>query len=121
MVVQIDHRDKTLESQMTVVNDKCIEGFRRSEAWAKDQHIYFVIEFSEPFSNDIGIGKRNNDGKETISNYQLDFGQLHGKSIYIKVGISIRKLTRRACSLRRGRRCDTIRRCDTALFRAQPP
>ena len=26
-----------------------------------------------------------------------------------------------ACSLRRGRSCDTIRRCDTALFRAQPP
>ena len=25
------------------------------------------------------------------------------------------------CSLRRERSCDTIRRCDTALFRAQPP
>ncbi len=88
MVVQIDHRDKTLESEMTVVNDKCIEGFRRSEAWAKDQHIYFVIQFSEPFSKDIGIGKGNADGKETISNYQLDFGQLQGKSLLIKVGIS---------------------------------
>ena len=88
IVVQIDHRDKTLESQMTVVNDRCVEGFRRSEAWAKDQHIYFVIEFSEPFSKDVGIGKGNADGKEMISNYQLDFGQLHAKSLFIKVGIS---------------------------------
>lgn len=88
LIVQMDHRDKTLASQMTVVNDKCIEGFRRSEAWAKDQHIYFVIEFSSPFSKDIGMGQGSADGKETISNYQLDFGQLQGKSLFIKVGIS---------------------------------
>ncbi len=88
MVVQIDHRDKTLESTIKIINNKSIEGFRRSEAWAKDQYIYFVLECSEPFANETEIENTKNNGLINAGFLCLEFGQLNGKPLYIKVGIS---------------------------------
>ena len=48
LLIDLRHRDKTLNAKLRMVSPTRIEGFRRSEAWAKDQHIYFVMEFSEP-------------------------------------------------------------------------
>ncbi|MBX7093601.1 MAG: GH92 family glycosyl hydrolase [Flavobacteriales bacterium] len=47
LLIQVDHRDQTLESKLEMVDDHTIIGFRRSSAWAKDQHVYFYIQFSE--------------------------------------------------------------------------
>lgn len=44
----LEWRDKVLDSQLKVVNNRRIEGFRRSTSWAKDQIVYFVAEFSKP-------------------------------------------------------------------------
>lgn len=49
LLIDLRHRDKTLDANLRFVSPTRIEGFRRSEAWAKDQHIYFVMEFAEPF------------------------------------------------------------------------
>ena len=40
---------KVLEASLKVVSDNEIEGYRISDAWAKEQHVYFVIQFSKPF------------------------------------------------------------------------
>lgn len=48
LLVDLRHRDSTLDAGLTVVSPTRIEGYRRSQAWAKDQHVYFVMEFSEP-------------------------------------------------------------------------
>ncbi|MBU3679885.1 MAG: glycoside hydrolase family 92 protein [Candidatus Kapabacteria bacterium] len=48
LLIDLRHRDKTLDAQLTLVSPTRIEGFRRSEAWAKDQHLYFAMEFSRP-------------------------------------------------------------------------
>ena len=37
LILKINHRDKTLGSDIKIINDHIIEGYRRSEAWAKDQ------------------------------------------------------------------------------------
>lgn len=50
VILDLEHRDKTLGSVLTYVNDRVIEGYRRSEAWAKDQFVFFSIEFSKPIS-----------------------------------------------------------------------
>ncbi|MGZ4056071.1 MAG: GH92 family glycosyl hydrolase, partial [Bacteroidia bacterium] len=42
VVLDLTHRDKTLESSLKIISATEVEGMRRSEAWAKDQHIYFV-------------------------------------------------------------------------------
>ena len=49
IILDLAHRDKVLESYLRIVDSTHVEGFRRSEAWAKDQIVYFVAEFSQPF------------------------------------------------------------------------
>lgn len=89
IVVQLDHRDKTLESNIKVVDNKTIEGFRRSEAWAKDQYIFFVIEFSETFKKESGIFTISvHENVSTTKFNRFLFENLNGKSLYVKVGIS---------------------------------
>jgi len=47
ILIDLRHRDKTLGSKLKIVSPTRIEGYRHSEAWAKDQYVYFVIEFSQ--------------------------------------------------------------------------
>jgi predicted alpha-1,2-mannosidase len=51
LILDLKHRDKVLDSELKIVGNNRIEGFRRSSSWAKDQIIYFVAEFSEPFAD----------------------------------------------------------------------
>jgi predicted alpha-1,2-mannosidase len=43
------HRDKLLDASLKFTGENVIEGYRISEAWAKEQVVYFRIEFSEPY------------------------------------------------------------------------
>lgn len=57
ILVDLRHRDRTLGAALTWVSPNRIAGYRHSEAWAKDQYIYFVMEFSQPIK-----GIRTNGG-----------------------------------------------------------
>ncbi len=83
VILDLSHRDKTLETQLKVVDKTHIEGMRRSEAWAKDQHIYFVAEFSEPFETD-----NDYETKEPAIMKRHAFKFASGKTLLLKVGIS---------------------------------
>jgi len=48
ITLNLNHRDKLLFGEIRVIDNKTIEVFRRSEAWAKDQYVYARIEFSVP-------------------------------------------------------------------------
>ncbi|MBL4651587.1 MAG: GH92 family glycosyl hydrolase [Flavobacteriales bacterium] len=74
--LDLDHRDKVLSSELNIENETTISGFRISEAWAKEQHVYFVAEFSEKFKN---IGGTENH------NATLEFNT---KEVSIRIGIS---------------------------------
>ncbi|MFN8155069.1 MAG: GH92 family glycosyl hydrolase [Bacteroidia bacterium] len=68
VLVDLRHRDRTLGSSLQWVSRNRITGYRHSEAWAKDQYIYFVMEFDLPVA-----GIRTNSGRslsmgETIEN-----------------------------------------------------
>ncbi len=45
----MEHRDELISYQFEPMGDSMIIGFRRSHAWAEDQHVYFAAHFSEPF------------------------------------------------------------------------
>ncbi|MCA0235775.1 MAG: GH92 family glycosyl hydrolase [Bacteroidetes bacterium] len=60
LVVDLRHRDEVLESQLTVVNDREIAGYRISKAWAQEQHVYFVARFSKPFFSSIVLDMAKN-------------------------------------------------------------
>lgn len=43
--------DYTMSSAIRVVDDRTIEGYRLSEGWARDQRVWFVTQFSQPFTS----------------------------------------------------------------------
>jgi predicted alpha-1,2-mannosidase len=50
IIVDLKHRDEVIESSLKIIDQHTIAGLRRSKAWADNQYVYFVIEFSKPFS-----------------------------------------------------------------------
>lgn len=49
IILDLIHRDKRLNSQLTIIDSVTVSGYRMSEAWAKNQEVYFVMRFSKPF------------------------------------------------------------------------
>ena len=50
VVLDLYHRDMLDAAQIQVVDSNTVVGFRISDAWAKEQHIYFAMQFSEPIA-----------------------------------------------------------------------
>ncbi|HET6979151.1 MAG TPA: GH92 family glycosyl hydrolase [Pyrinomonadaceae bacterium] len=78
--IDLGHRDKVIDSDLRITSDTTIVGWRRSQAWAKDQVVYFAAEFSQPFTSYRWI----NDHLRT----NLRFDARGGAPILVKVGIS---------------------------------
>ena len=55
VILDLNHRDKLLYGEVKIIDNKTIEILRRSEAWAKDQYVYALIEFNVPME----VSKRN--------------------------------------------------------------
>lgn len=95
IILDLTHRDKTLDSYVKITGKRTIEGFRRSEAWAKDQYIYFVAEFSEDFEWEVFLNDKSMQGQMLKDNYYsgenvksvFTFANSK-KPVYLKVGIS---------------------------------
>src|SRR5215204_501403 len=91
LILDLKHRDKVLDSELRIVGANRIEGFRRSSSWAKDQIIYFVAEFSEPFT-DYGITKddapHEKINKAAGTNLKAFFRFEAKKPLLVKVAIS---------------------------------
>ncbi len=47
--------DKTIKSSIKKINNRTIQGYRKSKGWANDQRVYFVMEFSQDV--DVLAGK----------------------------------------------------------------
>ncbi len=92
VIIDLKHRDKVIASEIKIVNDHEIEGYRQSTGWANDQIVYFVAEFSKPFINS-GIeneGKLTSDKEasgKSIKAY-VSFNTKENEEIFVKVGIS---------------------------------
>lgn len=93
IILDLEHRDRVTNSWMKIVSPTEIEGYRGSSAWAEDQRLYFVIQFSKPISaqkieldNKLFEASDGAQGKSIKS--ILEFGKANGKPLLIKVGIS---------------------------------
>ncbi len=93
VMIDLEHRDKVLDSYIEFVDDHTIQGYRVSKAWADEQHFYFYIQFSDPIKT-RGIAENGKvDPEISASNSNaikawVSFNPETGKSIYVKVGIS---------------------------------
>jgi predicted alpha-1,2-mannosidase len=94
ILVDLTHRDEVIESSIKVINSTQIEGLRRSRSWADDQYVYFVAEFSKPFSSyEIAVDNQvKSDAKQIEKQKNIKaifhFNTTAGEKIYVKVGIS---------------------------------
>lgn len=93
IILDLKHRDEVLESSLQVLDDHTIAGLRRSKAWAENQYVYFVIEFSQPFSSygtwsdDKPVfNKKELSGKNLKAFFQ--FGKTGKPVVMAKVAIS---------------------------------
>ncbi|MFK8104142.1 MAG: GH92 family glycosyl hydrolase, partial [Saprospiraceae bacterium] len=82
VIVDLKHRDQVLNGKLHVISDTELAGVRISNAWAKEQHLYFVIKFSEAFAKD----KISIDADSLVYGFKFDLSK--EKKLSAKVGIS---------------------------------
>ncbi len=92
IILDLLHRDKTLLSDLKIVDSVTVSGTRISEAWAKEQHVYFVIRFSKPFKKMEYALKKSFKSKlesnEKAEGAYFEFDIKDGKPLVVKVAIS---------------------------------
>jgi predicted alpha-1,2-mannosidase len=77
IIIDLLHRDKLLRGEIRKLDNNTIVGYRVSQAWAKNQHCYFAIKFSQEIKK----------ADLTSTGAMLGFGVLKGP-LMAKVAIS---------------------------------
>jgi predicted alpha-1,2-mannosidase len=93
IILDLAHRDKVIDSGLRITGGTSVVGWRRSEAWAKNQIVYFAAEFSKPFTSwgvasngQILEGLREVRGQNVKAFFTFDASS--GAPILVKVGLS---------------------------------
>lgn len=83
--------DFTNDTRIEVVDSVTIQGYRFSDGWARDQHIYFRTRFSKPFASvQLDTATVIKDGKRIGSSAiaRFDFHTSAGEQILVTTAIS---------------------------------
>ena len=91
IILDLNHRDKLLQGEVRIIDNKTIEILRRSEAWARDQYVFARIEFNVPMQ----ITKSKVTGSSLAGVYSgtevaISFSKAvkKGEKILVKVALS---------------------------------
>lgn len=92
VLLDLTHRDEVLDSSVAITGNREVTGHRRSRSWAKDQRLFFVIEFSRPFASaavatDDHLDTRAREASGPSVKAAFDFGDAGGP-LLVKVGLS---------------------------------
>ncbi len=94
LILDLMHRDKTLNCNLRVLDSVTVSGYRVSEAWAKEQHVYFIMRFSKPIKKlAYAVGKTFRDTLNKKINEQaqgayFQFDISDDKPLIVKVALS---------------------------------
>ncbi len=92
IILDLLHRDKTLDCGLKIIDSVTVSGFRISEAWAKEQYVFFVIRFSKPFKKiKFASAKKLKlelTETEKAEGAGFEFDVSDGKPLLIKVALS---------------------------------
>jgi len=80
IILDLLHRDILLKDSIRVVNKREVEGFRVSQAWASEQHVYFVAQFSRDYNG------HTTDTSGSVAAFTFETAA--NEKIVVKVGIS---------------------------------
>ncbi len=83
IILDLRHRDQLYKASTDLIDRNEIVGERRSSSWAKDQHLFFCIRFSTPWSEEE-VMPANLVGGSIVG---LNFGPLE-QALVVKVGVS---------------------------------
>lgn len=73
--------DKAVETYLEARGDRQIVGYRYSSGWAADQRVWFVAEFSKPFTSFEVVAAENRFGR-------VSFETKEGEEVMMKVALS---------------------------------
>jgi predicted alpha-1,2-mannosidase len=82
IILDLEHRDKLLDFTIKKTSETSVEGLRRSEAWAKDQRLFFYISFSHPIKSE----HYNRPDNPSVAVFEFD--NPLNEPVTVKVGIS---------------------------------
>ena len=86
VILDLMHRDKVLDAKIDKISTTEIKGFRFSDAWAKDQRLYFYLKTSHPFIDQLqSPSAQGNSGARRSA---LTFINPNNEPVNIKIGIS---------------------------------
>lgn len=85
--------DKTVDSKITIEDKYTVSGFRHSTGWAKNQKVYYVLQFSKSINGyDLYKGntkvEKSNTVRDMATSVQLFFNEVIKNQLEVKVGIS---------------------------------
>ena len=91
IILDLNHRDKLLEGEVRIIDNKTVEILRRSEAWARNQYVYARLEFNVPMK--INLAKANKTKTDKLyqgTELALSFSKQvkKGEKILVKVSLS---------------------------------
>jgi predicted alpha-1,2-mannosidase len=92
IILDLEHRDEVLEAELQLTSSNEVVGFRRSNAWATDQYVYFVAQFSKKFKNariaqnDVPNTLRKLNDTELKASFEFETEA--GEEIFVKVALS---------------------------------
>lgn len=87
VILDLEHRDKVLSSQINIVSKTEISGHRHSEAWAKDQRLFYNLQFSRPYKKVEYYYPFGGQGDNPIK-AAFEFDTSEGNELELKVAIS---------------------------------
>ncbi|MCX6197989.1 MAG: GH92 family glycosyl hydrolase [Bacteroidetes bacterium] len=93
VILDLTHRDRAKKGEINITGNNEISGYRISSAWASNQHVYFVIQFSKPFkkfgtAKADAISKGSKHVRGSLLKAFVQFETEEGEMIYARVGIS---------------------------------
>ena len=96
IIVDLQHTigAKTTAGEVKFENDHTISGLHRTSGWAKDKYIYFVAEFSRPFTkHGINVDGANlssdaSNGSGKFVKTWMTFDKSKGADVVVKVALS---------------------------------
>jgi predicted alpha-1,2-mannosidase len=86
VILDLLHRDKVLDANIERISDTELSGFRFSEAWAKEQRLFFSIKTSHSFTDVLQSPPK--EGMPGAQKIALNFINPNNEPITIKIGIS---------------------------------
>lgn len=93
IILDLNHRDELLEGEVKVIDEKTIEVYRRSKAWAENQYIFAKIEFSKPLGVSAFDVDNVNRANSSFSGKKLKLAFSNqvkkGEKISVKVSLSL--------------------------------